>query len=145
VPRIFEFCCVIGGGCVIVVGCVTVVSRVVVVVVVVGCDEHEAKLSIAAIPSRKINILIVEFSLLRVRCKSRIQMYFSRTFLPVRRQISVTLIRIEIGEVRILPILAKLISIRRAKARYFQGHDCRTAAGISEVEFNSRRFAKAEI
>jgi hypothetical protein len=75
VTRIFEFCCVIGGGCVIVVGCVTVVSRVVVVVVVVGCDEHEAKPSIAVIPSRKKNIFIGEFRSLRIRSKCRIQMY----------------------------------------------------------------------
>src|SRR5689334_22528785 len=61
-PRIAVVCCVV-------VGCVTVASRAVVVVLVVGSDEHEAKLSIAAIPSREINIFIGEFSLLRVRCK----------------------------------------------------------------------------
>lgn len=75
-PRILEFCCVTGGGCVSVVGCVTVVSRVVVAVVVVGCDEHEAKLSIAVIPSRKKNIFIGEFRSLGIRSKCRTQMYF---------------------------------------------------------------------
>jgi len=43
-------------------------------------DEHEAKLSITAIPSRKKNSFIGEFPLLRVRSKCGRQMYLSRTF-----------------------------------------------------------------
>ena len=80
-PPLIVVCCVV-------VGCVNVASRAV-VVLVVGSDEHEAKLSIAAIPSGKINIFIGEFSLLRVRCQMRHTDVFVRTFFPVRRQISV--------------------------------------------------------
>ena len=64
--------------CCVVVGWVTVVSRAV-VVAVVDSDAHEAKLSIAAIPSRKIDIFISEFSLLRVRRNCGKQMYLSGT------------------------------------------------------------------
>jgi hypothetical protein len=47
-------------------------------VVVVGSDEHEAKLSIAAIPNKKINIFIGEF----LFAENSVQMPQTDVFLP---------------------------------------------------------------
>jgi len=81
-------------------------------VLVVGPDAHEAKLSIAAIPSRKINIFIDEFSLLRVRCKCRIQMCFFARFLQKRCDFMVAVLLNQRSRVFVADRLGNVAAIR---------------------------------